>query len=54
MAPVLSLTLSGGWAGGSHGEGETAGSSPGSLIQLVGPEKSLNLSPPSRLMLLGR
>lgn len=39
MAPVLPLTLSGSWAGRSHGEGETASSSPGSVIQLVGPRK---------------
>lgn len=45
-APCLSLTLSGSWAGGSHGEGETAGYSPGSVIQLVCWGKSLNLSLP--------
>lgn len=45
-APLLSLTLSGSWAGGSHGEGETAGYSPGSVIQLVCWGKSLNLSLP--------
>lgn len=44
MAPVLSMTLSGSRASGSHCEGETAGSSPGSVIQLFGPGKSLNLS----------